>query len=1522
VSQSTSPAELPIVGDPFKDVILDLVFPRDKPVFILNGKKLQLLEPLDRDEDNLSHIVFQLTCTVKSTNKKRSIPVIVRVSDINDNSPNFQNTPYETTVSELTPVGTTIFQGVHAEDVDAGVNGLVEYFIVPGDGKGLGTDDGVGRNRINVADGVGYFSINLPHQGQVTVNRSLDFERTQRYLVTIVASDRARNVSERFSTTTTLTVNVRDDDDQNPSFIYQGCMYHEGSCINPEYSTSVSSGKLAGILNISPEKIQAIDMDSINAPIKYSFLSGTPSSYKDYFEIDEQTGAVRQIRAVDTSITKKFEIIVKAEEASEQKRSATAKLFVTVKPVDSNPPVINASATEGFADENAPVGTKVVDKNGNPIRLTVSDEDLGPEDPKPSYSFEMTTSFFTIDNDGYLVVNVENLDRDPPSPGTFRFQIVAREKTGNAASAPLSMSVSLNDVNDNAPKLPMIPPLTVQAGETKQPVIKMDATDADLGENAEITYSIYHVSNNGRQKFKIDPKTGVIETTGKLNAGEQYSITVQATDSGGKYSQTIVEVTVVPGPNTRSPVFESPVYEVQVSEGASINSTVTTIAAVDPENDPVTYSIMSGNDLRQFAIGDKTGVITVIRKLDREDLTRYELVIKAEDTGGLSSTATVNIKVTDINDKNPEFTDLPYLFRVREGEANKKVGSVHAIDADEGQNAVIYYSVPEDVPFSIDAMTGEIRTKMALDYEKHREYRFVVTAKDGAPDPRIATATVTVEVVDVDDELPIFHLISYEAQVPENMPDYMVTQVKADDPDTNQKITYVIKQGSTELFSIDPKTGIITTIRGLDFEKESQYILVVGTLENPGTGPGATTRVIINVVDRNDIPPVFTAVPRPVTLNDDVPIGTIVTTLIATDSDGTSPGNKVRYELIGRGKAQKYFQIDSDTGVIQVRDDLRKETSTEYEIAVKAYDLGEPQLSSVTSVHVYVHHVATVPPAQGIGFADNYYTVEVRENATADTLIKTLTVINNRAHEDIIPLKCDIVQGNEEGLFYTSITEDRNCDLWLKSADLDHEKKSEYQLQVKLDTLSGLVNPSKSISTVKVNVVDVNDNRPHFIFPNAKFNGKYFGAISVDSQIGTIVLQVKAEDADSGKYGQLVYHIIPNNSFFKIDETSGIITTTNTFSSMDLNQLPFRFNVQVMDNPNSSYDSFTAEAPVVVNLISDQNRLILVIDDANPKSIQLGTSKLVDIMEDDTNLVIGIEKVAVKQYLGDNGTIEQGHSGTDVWFYAIDPETEKILDRNSTKVLRSVLSKDAVSKITVDVTGNLNATASGIHPPLTVPKIVTAIAVSWEVFPYALIVIACIILVLGIVGIIYICISWSRYKAYKERMQRMYVVPHYDPVFVEPNLKEYETQVLQMSVPLDDSDSYNDLQLDFSSKNHAFSLDNVSYITKENGDSIGQQSPVSSDAATTARASSIAGGVDMGRGNSRGESDHNNLMGHDSPLMPVTNPMYQRSSEEDIGHMNASATNENVTFREKKDYSHLGFTYLGDRSPVETTTEL
>uniref|UniRef100_A0A8D8MA25 Protocadherin-15 n=2 Tax=Cacopsylla melanoneura TaxID=428564 RepID=A0A8D8MA25_9HEMI len=1535
LGQETTPAELPIFGDPDTDIVLDLIFPKGNPVyFALDGKKLRLLAPLDRDADNKSHLVFQLTCTVKVSNRKRTIPVIVRVSDVNDNAPRFLNTPYETTVSELTPVGTTIFNNLKAVDADAGANGLVEYHIVPSEDKNIGTADGTGKDRVTVVDGYSYFSINLPHQGQVTVNRSLDFEKTQRYLVTIVASDRARNQAERLSSTTTLTVNIKDEDDQDPSFVYQGCALQDSACINPEYHATVSSGVLSGVLTLSPEKIQAIDMDSIQSPIMYSFLSGTPSTFRDYFSINPQTGVVRQTHPVEySSAMKKFEIVVKAEEISESHRFTTARLFIEVKPVDANPPQIILNAGEGFVDENSPVGTKVTDTQGNRLRLLVNDADLGPDDPKPAYMFELTTNFFDIDAEGYLVVSKENLDRDPPNPGKFRFQVIAREKQGTAASAPVTLTVHLNDINDNAPRLPMIPPIQIQAGDARRQIVKIEATDNDLGVNAEITYSIYHVSNTGLAKFRIEPKSGIIETTGKLIAGEQYSITVQATDTGGKSSQTIVEVSVIPGPNTRSPVFQQNVYDVNVSEGASINSTVTTIVAVDPENDPVSYSIISGNDLRQFSIGDKSGVISVIRKLDREDLTRYQLLITAEDEGGLSSTATVNVRVTDINDKNPEFQGLPYEFSVAEAQDGAAVGRVYATDADEGQNAVVYYSLPEDIPFVVDANTGDIRTNKALDYEKQQEYRFVVTAKDGASDPRIATATVTVKVTDVQDEVPVFHLTNYEARVPENVADYKVAQVKAEDPDSVKVITYTIRQGPIELFAIDPQTGVIKTIRGLDYEKENQHTLLIGTVENQSNEPGATTRVIVQVEDRNDNAPVFITMPRPLTLDDDTPLGNKITSLIATDADGTSPGNKVRYELVGKGKSLRYFQIDPDMGTLTLRDDLRKEEDNEYQVDVKAYDLGEPQLSSVMSLPIFVRHVATVPPDVGLAFADDSYTIQIGENAAANTLVKTLNVINNRVHSQVVPLRCSLSSDTYGDLFSVNVTADRNCEVRLTRAELDYETAPEYNLTVRLDTLTGLVNPSRSLAHIKIQVVDLNDNAPVFEYPEntRKFNKQvFYGAMARDKhELGVTLMQVKATDKDSGKYGLIEYRLLDNNSdtvsYFNLDPSTGILKNVKVLSELTAGQLPLRLTVEARDNPTGTEEeSNVVTTTAIINLVEDKHRIILYIADARADRVKSGETDILSVLEGVSGLVVGVEKIAAHQSSGvaggNNGSLATDASATDLWFYAIDPVSDRILDRNTSRVARSFLEPVIISNITHDISASLHATVTDIHPPpLLIQPVVTKkaiVAVKWEVFPYAMIAIAALVLVLGIAGVVYICISWSRYKAYKDRMNRMYMMPRsYDNVFQEPNLKEYETQVLQMSVPIDGEEDYTDLHVDFSRRNHAFSMENVSYISKQQN---GTPSPVSSDAATTARASSVLGSHTMSRRPPSNVNMYNNSIPSHATLPRV--PLYNNQ----VRNGNLSHTNENVTFKEKKDFNNhqLAYNYLLDRSPIETTTEL
>ena len=239
-------------------------------------------------------------------------------------------------------------------------------------------------------------------------------------------------------------------------------------------------------------------------------------------------------------------------------------------------------------------------------------------------------------------------------------------------------------------------------------------------------------------------------------------------------------------------------------------------------------------------------------------------MISAKDEGMKSSTATVNIIVTDVNDQNPAFKNLPYSFRVKEGEVGAFVGRVLAEDRDVGSNADISYSLSEDVPFSIEESSGKIFTKTSLDFETRDVYKVVVTARDGGKVPRIATATAVVLVQDVSDEVPYFPQSVYEATVPENQAGVVVVQVEALDRDTQPQINYRIMKGDLTKFMMDPLSGEIKTVAGLDYERSREHRLVVGTEQAmlAGTFTNTTTAtVIISVSDLNDIPPSFSRLP-------------------------------------------------------------------------------------------------------------------------------------------------------------------------------------------------------------------------------------------------------------------------------------------------------------------------------------------------------------------------------------------------------------------------------------------------------------------------------------------------------------------------------------------------------------------------------------------------------------------------------------------------------------------------------------
>lgn len=1189
-------------------------------------------------------------------------------------------------------------------------------------------------------------------------------------------------MSERLSATTTLVINVEDVDDLDPSFIYDDCLYFEGSCINPEYTATIVPGTVQKSLKIMPQAIKAIDLDALNASIRYELIDGTPNSFSDYFQIDETTAEVRQIKLVDSTVAERqFEITIKAEEVTEQKRFTTAKLTINVKPIDVYPPVIIASDLAGVIEENAPIGTRVLSiHSNNPIKFSIKDDDYSTDVELPIYSFELTTNLFAVNKDGYLIVNDSSgIDRETSEK--LLFQVIAREIHGNAASSPLSVNVTILDLNDNEPEIFEMQAVTVSAGATKRLVAQAIAKDIDAGINASITFSF--TNRTVKQKFSIDEKTGEIYSDGRLNANELWNLTIRATDGGGLHSETSLIVNVIAGPNTKPPTFTKNIYETAVNESSNINSTVVTVHADDPETDPIQYSIMSGNDLRQFKINADNGAITIIRKLDRETLTKYQLLVRAEDTGGLYTTAVVNIKVLDANDNPPIFDEstMPYLFSVDEGKLNALVGTVQAYDIDEGRNGDVIYSVPKDVPFVINGETGEIFTKEKLSYKKKNEYEFMVRAADNGEKQLSSEIRIKISVKDIPHILPIFNKTQIEVSVPENVENAYVATVRISNPEKVPGVTYVIRKGpSRDFFKIDQKTGEIRTKEELDHELKSHHELIIGTVENDGKNPGDIIRVRVNVEDKNDIAPVFLTTPDPVSITDDQLVGSLIASVPAVDTDSTSPGNVVRYEMTGKGKALKFFHIDPDNGNIRIKDDLRKDTSNQYEINVRAYDLGEPQLSSVSTLIVFVKHIqnknfeSTTVHVQesteelGLAFGDDSYVTNIPESTSLNATIKLIPIFNlKKSTRTKNAFSCEIIAGNEMNLF-SVIIEELACAVKLKIG-LDFENKTTHELKIKLHSSKQRVNQQKSIAVLKILVQDTNDNAPVFKFrqnsnnANSKRfmrNDTYYGVVNYDSMIGTTVLKVEAYDDDSGTFGLIKYRLVDDDSnglfkeelpssYFIITDT-GVIRTRKPFhKAIDGH---FEFKVEAVDNYGKDAGVVhRSYARAIVNVISDFNRLTVAISESNPSDIQRYKQTLEDVLTEKSNgLYASIEKFSNRKSLTQNGSIIELPDSTDTWFYVIDPKTEKILLRNSSALANTLLDVSIQTQVTAAISRLVRSPVDGIFAPLETENEIHHLEISnsqqngSELLNYSLISLAVVASIIVIIGGVYSFIWWNK----------------------------------------------------------------------------------------------------------------------------------------------------------------------------------
>ena len=829
-----------------------------------------------------------------------------------------------------------------------------------------------------------------------------------------------------------------------------------------------------------------------------------------------------------------------------------------------------------------------------------------------------------------------------------------------------------------------------------------------------------------------------------------------------------------------------------MSEGSPRHTSVITVNAKDPEEATVTYSIISGNNLEHFSIGESTGVIRVMQPLDREELRRYSLVnlttchdinslmfvfqaIKAEDEGKKASTATVNIMVTDVNDQNPEFQNLPYSFRVKEGEIDAFVGRVFAEDKDVAENANISYSVPFESPFEIDNVSGKISTKLALDFEMNQVHYVVVTAQDGGKVPRLATATATVLVQDISDETPYFPQKVYEATVPENLNDFIITTVTAEDKDTLPQITYRIMQGDVTKFTIDPATGMIRTVQGLDFERAKEHTIIVGTEQGRNdvrNGSDATCKVIITVQDVNDIPPMFTRMPpgNTIQVRNDAQMNEKIGRVQATDSDGTAPGNQVRYQLVedqSSPSAVTYFRVDPDTGDIVLQGDLTNELYDEYRLMIRAYDQGEPSLDSTVTVVVLVQQVVTVPPNALVGFSDLEHLIEVMENTPQEAVLKTLPL--SRKPEGKIPIRCEVIDAvdkngkNVASLFRGELNENKDCNLILARSGLDHESMDEYSIKMTLNTLSAFVNPNKKEARINVTILDKNDNRPRFMYdaPYSKLvKDKNLATVSEFTSLQEEIYQVMATDKDSGEFGKIKYELSPDTDtttrqYFRIDPDTGVVVVVKPLENVPDDALPFRLIITARDNPGRMDDSKMEKTMLVINLVRDGYFMVLSVRDTPPEEMEMKATQLAHIIQEQTGLVIEVDQILPAQQESINGTccIDNPNS-SDIWFYAIDPETQKILQYNDSAVVDHISGKSAQTSLKYTITGDLHVQASEIRAPHHPQPLTTAIPTSTSVksleteryhgYPAVLIAIGCLVFALSFAAIIYLLILYAK----------------------------------------------------------------------------------------------------------------------------------------------------------------------------------
>ncbi|KAG8133056.1 hypothetical protein E2320_010844, partial [Naja naja] len=563
---------------------------------------------------------------------------------------------------------------------------------------------------------------------------------------------------------------------------------------------------------------------------------------------------------------------------------------------------------------------------------------------------------------------------------------------------------------------------------------------------------------------------------------------------------------------------------------------------------PRMFQMLSKGEKDYFEVNLQNGILFVNSRIDREELcakntdciVHVEVIVEKP-----VRFFHVEVEIKDVNDNAPIFSAREQILSISELITSGTQFLLEgATDADIGSNALLTYKLSTNSHFGLDSGSDEdasksvvLLLKVPLDREESPVHHLVLTATDGGEPKLTGTVQLVINVLDVNDNPPVFNQSVYRVKLLENTASgSLVITLNATDLDEgiNREICYFFHDSVTlhvtKLFIINSDTGEIRVIGKLDYEKSKFYELPI-VAEDKGSSPlSMHCKVLIEVLDINDNIPELSVNSLSVPLPEDSPPGTVVAIIRASDRDSGNNG-EINCFLWPIGVP---FQLEStfkNYYSLIVGAVLDREQVAEYRMVVTVEDQGVPPLSSSLTLLVPISDINDNVPA----FIQPSYTVFVKENnppgahiftvSASDPDIAENALITYWIDENLWPLSSYISVHSESGKLYA-----------LQSLDYEELKLLEFQVRAKDAGMPSLCGNA----TVQVFVMDENDNAPSV----SRSSEENMILVMVPVMPGHIVGKIHALDVDSGYNAWLSYELVEeSHGPWTVGQYSGEVST-------------------------------------------------------------------------------------------------------------------------------------------------------------------------------------------------------------------------------------------------------------------------------------------------------------------------------------------------------------------------------------------